>query len=115
MLRTNKSNLFFFASFALAAATGCESGGVGDPCTPEDEYLQDFNGFAESEVNIESKSFQCETRVCIVNHFQGRSSCPYGQTQADIDSLAPEDGRRLARCLRRGAWLRLLGEWRSGA
>src|SRR5882672_11007773 len=32
-----------------------------------------------SEANIESCSFQCETRVCIVNHFRGRVSCPYGQ------------------------------------
>jgi hypothetical protein len=75
-------------------ALGCESGGVGDPCTPEDEYLQDFNGFAISEVNIESKSFQCITRVCLVNHFQGRVSCPYGQTQADIDGQPPDAGVR---------------------
>jgi hypothetical protein len=33
-----------------------------------------------TEVNVESRSFQCETRVCLVNHFQGRVSCPYGQT-----------------------------------
>jgi hypothetical protein len=31
-----------------------------------------------SEVNLESRSFQCETRLCLVNHFQGRVSCPYG-------------------------------------
>jgi hypothetical protein len=61
-------------------ALGCESGGVGEPCTPEDEYQEDFNGFAVTEVNVESRSFQCETRVCLVNHFQGRVSCPYGQT-----------------------------------
>ena len=80
MLRTNKSNLFFFASFALAAAaaTGCESGGVGDPCTPEDEFFDNFSGFSLGEVNVESRSFQCETRVCLVNKFQGRVSCPYG-------------------------------------
>jgi hypothetical protein len=65
-----------FAFFAL----GCESGGVGEPCTPEDEYQADFNGFAVTEVNVESRSFQCETRVCLVANFQGRVSCPYGQT-----------------------------------
>jgi hypothetical protein len=62
--------------FALA----CESGGVGEPCVPEDEYQPDFSGFAVTEVNVESRSFQCETRICLVNHFQGRVSCPYGQT-----------------------------------
>ncbi len=67
---------------AGAAAGGCQSGGVGDPCTPEDEYLQTFSGFAPTEVNLESRSFQCETRVCLVNHFRGRVSCPLGQTTA---------------------------------
>jgi hypothetical protein len=67
----------------------CQPGGVGDPCTPEDEYKTpctpsdpncvDFSGFDAKEVNVESKSFQCETRVCLVNHFQGRVSCKYGQ------------------------------------
>jgi hypothetical protein len=68
------------AFFALA----CESGGVGEPCTPEDEYQADFSGFAVTEVNVESRSFQCETRVCLVNHFQGRVSCPYGQTAEQV-------------------------------
>ncbi|MCL2726038.1 MAG: hypothetical protein FWD69_16555 [Polyangiaceae bacterium] len=63
----------------LAASPGCSEQGVGDPCTPEQEYNADFNGFNVKEVNIESKSFQCRTRVCLVNHFQGRVSCPYGQ------------------------------------
>jgi len=62
------------------SALGCDPGGVGDPCTPEDEYRQQVPGYAVTEVNVESRSFQCETRVCLVNHFQGRVSCPYGQT-----------------------------------
>ncbi|AKU99975.1 hypothetical protein AKJ09_06639 [Labilithrix luteola] len=63
----------------LAASPGCSEQGVGDPCTPEQEYDATFNGFDEKEVNVESKSFQCRTRVCLVNHFRGRVSCPYGQ------------------------------------
>jgi hypothetical protein len=58
---------------------GCKATGVGDPCTPEQEYDQTFNGFDEQEVNVESKSFQCQTRLCLVNHFRGRVTCPYGQ------------------------------------
>jgi hypothetical protein len=76
-----KLSLTHLAWIPLALfALGCESGGVGEPCTPEDEYQEDFSGFAVTEVNVESRSFQCETRVCLVNHFQGRVSCPYGQT-----------------------------------
>ncbi len=67
------------AFVAVVSATGCQSSGVGDPCTPEAEYAPSFMGFDESEVNVESKSFQCLTRLCLVNHFRGRVSCPYGQ------------------------------------
>jgi len=69
--------------------SNCGGSGVGDPCTPEDEYLTGFSGFSQSEVNVESRSFQCLTRVCLVNHFQGRVSCPYGQVE-DPDS--PDSG-----------------------
>jgi hypothetical protein len=70
------------------SALACEPGGVGDPCTPEDEYEPTFSGFANTEVNVESKSFQCETRLCLVNHFRGRVSCPYGQDPAVNDGRA---------------------------
>jgi hypothetical protein len=86
-----------FWTFALLAAgttllgqLGCEVSGVGDPCIPEDEYLRDFPGYEIQEVNIESRSFQCETRVCLVNHFQGRVSCPYGQTASEIGWLSED-------------------------
>lgn len=76
-----------FASLTLGA---CESGGVGDPCIPEDEYRENFAGFKLSEENIESRSFQCKTRVCLVNHFQGRVSCPQGQ-QAPVNCVGNPD------------------------
>src|SRR5690349_3864783 len=60
--------------------SSCQSGGIGDPCIPEDEYKGIFGGFRVSQENIESRSFQCESRICLVNHFQGRVSCPLGQT-----------------------------------
>ena len=74
-----------------AFAGGCQSGGVGDPCTPEDEYQSTFSGFSAKEVNVESRSFQCETRVCLVNHFRGRVSCPLGQDAAHAGSYAAND------------------------
>ena len=84
-----------FAGLALIAlstlglaALGCESGGVGDPCIPEDEFFDTFSGFSLEEVNVESRSYQCETRVCLVNKFQGRVSCPYGTNGTMADSTA---------------------------
>ena len=80
------SNIGFLVAASLGlTALGCNPGGVGDPCIPEDEYKTDFAGYSFEEVNIESRSFQCETRVCLVNHFQGRVSCPYGQSKAEAD------------------------------
>ena len=69
------------ATVVVISSTGCSATGVGDPCIPEQEYDPTFPGFDYREVNVESKSFQCETRLCLVNHFQGRVSCPYGQNE----------------------------------
>ena len=68
-------------ALGILSGTGCKATGVGDPCTPEQEFNPEFNGFNEKEVNVESKSFQCQTRLCLVNHFRGRVSCPYGQNK----------------------------------
>ncbi|MFZ5889835.1 MAG: hypothetical protein ACOY0T_02110 [Myxococcota bacterium] len=79
---------------ALAFAgllAACTPGGVGDPCTPEDEYLPNFSGFSVEEVNVESRSFQCETRICLVNHFQGRVSCPYGNKLSNAEMVSPQN------------------------
>ncbi|MFO0614047.1 MAG: hypothetical protein U0414_15750 [Polyangiaceae bacterium] len=77
---------FLSALFAVASITAltlapasCQSGGIGDPCIPEDEYNPAFAGFKVTEDNIESRSFQCQSRICLVNHFQGRVTCPEGQ------------------------------------
>ena len=76
----------------------CQPGGVGDPCTPEDEYGVGFSGYDAKEVNVESKSFQCETRICLANHFQGRVSCKYGQdtpaSPADARCHVPGDSTK---------------------
>lgn len=93
MTRRIPSTWLFFTSALGALALGCETGGVGDPCIPEDEYQQTFTGYSEDEVNVESRSFQCETRVCLVNHFRGRVSCPYGQLESD-KALPGNDPKR---------------------
>ena len=77
--------------FAALLAPGCSPGGIGDPCTPEDEYTDEFSGYSVDEVNVESRSFQCVTRICLVNHFQGRVSCPYGNGQSTINQRNNQD------------------------
>ena len=100
MRRTPSNLLIILAALTGVVGTACQSGGVGDPCIPEDEYSKSFSGYSATEVNVESRSFQCETRVCLVANFAGRVSCPYGQkprgtsspTEANsADKSAPAD------------------------
>lgn len=81
MTRSILTGLLGLFSIAAVGALplACQSGGIGDPCIPEDEYSANFAGFKLTEENIESRSFQCSTRICLVNHFQGRTTCPQGQ------------------------------------
>jgi hypothetical protein len=70
-----------FAILVLGAiGVACKSGGVGDPCIPNLEYSANEPGATEGGAQIEDRSFQCETRVCLINHFRGRVSCPWGNT-----------------------------------
>ena len=68
------SMVLAFGALSLA----CKAGGVGDPCIPNDEFYADYSGATEDGAQIEDRSFQCETRVCLVKHFRGRVSCPFG-------------------------------------
>ncbi len=89
--------VFLVGTGLLCAIPACKDEGIGDPCTPEQEYDPSFLGFTENEVNVESKSFQCRTRVCLVNHFRGRASCTYGQA-ADGTGPKGADGNPVPGC-----------------
>jgi hypothetical protein len=86
----------------MLGAGGCTASGVGDPCVPEEEYDPSFTGFDPKEVNVESRSFQCQTRLCLVNHFQGRVTCPYGQSPAGMPpsgvTSCETDGQGMSGC-----------------
>lgn len=76
----------------VVAAPGCSSAssgaaGVGVPCVPQTENDPAFRGFRDQEVSVESGSPSCPaSSVCLLNHFRGRVSCPYGQS---ADGTAP--------------------------
>jgi hypothetical protein len=59
-----------------------EAGPIGSPCTPGTEGSPSYLGANLQEMSYDSNNPQCQSRLCLVNHFQGRVSCPYGQ-QAD--------------------------------
>ena len=89
MLRRGLSALAALVTLAVVPMA-CQTGGVGDPCTPEDEYDAEFAGFDLGQEYIESRSFQCKTRICLVNHFQGRVSCPLGQSPSALRDCGPD-------------------------
>lgn len=50
---------------------------MGQTCMPVEEYAADFTGFSPADVTVELGG-QCASGVCLVNHFAGRLTCPYG-------------------------------------
>ncbi len=105
MTRILKS-VFAVAAIAVlgVAPTSCQTGGIGDPCTPEDEFEPDFSGFKVTQENIESRSFQCESRICLANHFQGRVSCPLGQAVKTPCTPGGTDCTGEAACVEAGSF-----------
>jgi hypothetical protein len=69
----------------VAAESGAAT--LGKPCVPDQEAEPTFTGFVAPDVNVESKNPSCGDGACLVNHFQGLTSCPYGQSSAGV---APE-------------------------
>jgi hypothetical protein len=64
---------------------------LGAGCVPEEELDKSFLGFGLNEVSVESNTFSCASRICLTHHFQGRVTCPYGQT-ADGGGYLPATG-----------------------
>lgn len=62
------------------------AGPVGASCTPAQELSSSFGGFALGEVTVEANNPTCGAGNgrCLVNHFQGRTTCPYGQNAAGM-------------------------------
>ena len=99
----------FVLSAFVATVGACKQGGVGDPCTPDVEYEPTFSGFNIKEAQVESKSQQCLTRVCLINHFRGRASCPYGQDPNGV-GLTDKNGKAQPACTVPGTTTKITGE-----
>jgi len=65
------------------ATPGSDGGGGGAPvgaaCLPYQELSPTFAGFDVAELTVNQGDPACASGVCLVNHFQGRTSCAYGQ------------------------------------
>lgn len=85
----------FWVVVPLLAAVACSGensdseedvGNVGAPCVAGDEFSPDFSGFSLNEILVDRVSPDCDLRLCLTNHFQGRASCPYGQTTEEAST-----------------------------
>ncbi|HEX7604163.1 MAG TPA: hypothetical protein VF316_21240, partial [Polyangiaceae bacterium] len=63
---------------------------VGAACVPSPELSATFPGFTEQGVTLDKGNAACGPLVCIVNHFRGRTTCPYGQ---DSTGNAPPNAK----------------------
>lgn len=66
---------------------------IGNACVSSDEYVSGYSGYELDQINLETESAACSSGICLAYHFQGRVSCPYGQTEADL-SLPTDDPHR---------------------
>jgi hypothetical protein len=54
---------------------------IGAPCLPSAENSATFDGFDSAEVNL-ATNVPSGQPTCVVNHFRGLVTCPYGQSAA---------------------------------
>lgn len=64
---------------------------VGTSCAPVvgAEASVRFGGFDAREINTVEQDPACGAGICLINHFQGLTTCPYGQT---VDGGPPAPG-----------------------
>jgi hypothetical protein len=53
---------------------------LGAPCIASDELRPEFSAFGLGDVTIDDGHPEWASGLCLVNHMQGRATCPYGQT-----------------------------------
>jgi len=67
---------------------------LGSPCVPFVEESHNFPGYAVEEVSQDTGTPACGGNICLAYHFQGRVTCPYGQTDSEIATLRPAAAER---------------------
>ncbi|HEY2407033.1 MAG TPA: hypothetical protein VGI10_13575 [Polyangiaceae bacterium] len=77
------------AMTAGAGGAGNVKAALGKSCLAADEYEPAFSGFDVRDVNVDGSSPLCASGTCLVNHFQGRASCPYGELTGGTGCYVP--------------------------
>jgi hypothetical protein len=71
------------------AVLSCDTGNLpsgpaaalGEVCVSNGETFPDYAGGSDAnDVAVDNHAPACASQICVQNHFQGRASCPYGQS-----------------------------------
>lgn len=87
-----ESSFYLFTCGGITAETASlptPAAALGEPCLPRRESRSNFPGFSLTDVTLDLGTAACESGLCLVNHFEGRVSCPYGQLGDDLDRGNP--------------------------
>jgi hypothetical protein len=68
-------------------------GEIGATCIPASEHSPQYAGSSFDQVALDSAAI-CGMGVCLLDHFQGRVTCAYGQNAEQIASLPAADPAR---------------------
>lgn len=94
MFRQRMARLFGMTLLPLVGCADQEAADaelpLGEQCVLGDEREPNFSGFSRDEVVIETDTGVCGSGVCLANGFQGRSSCPYGQSAGAAECWTPD-------------------------
>lgn len=97
-----QGGMYTIACISKVSETDSSSGvgRLGAVCIPSEENDPGFSGRSVEEVGVELGSGDCATGVCLVNHFRGRVTCPYGQdptvaTSAENSCFTPDSSHQL--------------------
>jgi len=71
------------------SGAGATTTSLGGACIPQEESDPTFQGFSVADVSVGTKAASCASSVCLVNHFQGRVTCPYGQVSPGVGPVGP--------------------------
>ena len=72
-----------------AAPPAARNGALGAGCEPLSELDPEFSGFSINEISIDERTPACLSGTCVIQGFQGRVSCPYGQATASGGCTIP--------------------------
>ncbi len=70
-----------------ASEPTASAGALGQVCVPDRELDPTFPFFWNAAVEFDSS--RCASGVCLLNHFHGRVSCPYGQSEGETACFVP--------------------------